>query len=176
MLDLFLVRHAESQNDVDTEHCLSDPFLTECGNWQAHRISVWLAEKLDSLDKAICVYSSPAIRAMETAFQIDNFVKTGVIAMPNLAERDIIGGEGWESCYGRAEIVLDWIYTTAYSFDGCLVLVSHCDLINALINLIVGGKGKGVFFHHDNTGITHISFYAGAATEVMKVNSTQHLD
>lgn len=86
-MKIYLIRHGESVSDVKNRYDGDyDDHLTENGIRDAGNI----AKKLAGLGIQ-AVFSSPKIRALETAEIVKNALDCEMIVKPGLAERDIYG-------------------------------------------------------------------------------------
>ena len=85
---VWAVRHGQRQDSVDPdweEHAerLHDPPLTDLGRWAAWRVGRRLVESGVTVDS---VYTSPFLRAVETAEEICSEIDEGVCLEPGLSE------------------------------------------------------------------------------------------
>ncbi|ERG95834.1 histidine phosphatase family protein [Haloquadratum walsbyi] len=85
---VFAVRHGQRQDSVDPDwetHAdrLHDPGLTDLGRWAAWRVGRRFAEMNISID---AVYSSPFLRAVETASEICAEISASFAVEPGLGE------------------------------------------------------------------------------------------
>jgi broad specificity phosphatase PhoE len=85
MLELVLARHGESYGNLDRAMG-SDTELTALGRWQATRLGNWLAEQ-DYAFRAL--YSSPYLRARQTAEIVSIRLGLKVMVDPDLRETEI---------------------------------------------------------------------------------------
>ncbi len=89
MTKIYLIRHGVTQDNLDKRHQSSSTPLNETGLEQAKKV----AEKLKDL-KISTIYSSPFVRAMQTAEVIASHHELDIIKVDNLRERsfgDFIG-------------------------------------------------------------------------------------
>jgi len=92
-MELFLIRHAQSQNNaLPEEQRVEDPGLTELGKQQAEALGKWIPQL--ELTKII---SSPFLRALETAQHIHAATKLAPLVRTAIHEQ---GG----CCSGHPEI------------------------------------------------------------------------
>jgi len=86
-MKIYLIRHGESASDVKEKYDGDyDDHLTESGLKDAETI----AEKL--LDSQIqVIFSSPKIRALETAEVLKNILQCEVVVLDDMSEQDIYG-------------------------------------------------------------------------------------
>lgn len=88
-VDLFLVRHGESENNVGLT-LSRDSALTERGRQQALRTAIALQRRQVKLDRILC---SPLLRAMETASIIGRVQRVRPQVWVDLTERGFCGDE-----------------------------------------------------------------------------------
>jgi broad specificity phosphatase PhoE len=84
-MQLLLVRHGESIGNVTRQLQRHDEPLTERGQRQARELAVFLAERPDLR----VVYTSPLVRAFQTAEIIGEAIGLRPIPLPGLAEIDV---------------------------------------------------------------------------------------
>ncbi len=86
-MSIYLVRHGQDEdNALDIVNGLRDKPLTDIGRGQALKAAELLCTKIDHVD---AIYSSPLLRAYETADIIANKLSyKGIITDRNLVERD----------------------------------------------------------------------------------------
>lgn len=113
-MSIYLVRHGQDEdNALDIVNGLRDKPLTEIGRGQALRAAELLCAKIDHVD---AIYSSPLLRAYETADIIANNLNyKGIITDPNLVERDfgILTGKKKTEIEGYCSEVV-WIGNEIY--------------------------------------------------------------
>lgn len=164
MVDLYLVRHGESEANVLGTFPHSDTPLTEKGRQEARSSAERLARKLGS--HACQLLTSPFLRARQTAEEFEVALGTTAISVEGIRERTYGNLEGkkvgeWRSAdeYFRqpgGELVLlesegaetiDEVALRAGLFlglvrsgeyGGCVVAVSHGSFIRALLSTIDG--------------------------------------
>lgn len=92
---LLLVRHGQSQANIDGIIQGADDPLTEVGRQQAHRAGQYLGER----HEVTHLYASPLARARETAEIISTYLAPDLALEPGLAEIDagIAVGMTWDA-------------------------------------------------------------------------------
>lgn len=91
-MHLYLIRHAESENNVKPEHLrVEDPAITEHGQLQAAALGDWFSK----FDQPLLVISSPFRRALQTTEGIANRTSVAIEVWCDIYER---GGcySGWD--------------------------------------------------------------------------------
>jgi len=120
MKRVLLIRHAESVNNKihkalgNTEAFQktreSDPSLTEKGFEQANVLAKILHQNRHVWFKTEpVIYSSPMLRALQTAKPIANVFNTGIIAWPNICEKNGIYHKVHDLGVGRRGLTIDGI-------------------------------------------------------------------
>lgn len=86
-MTIYLIRHGESLSDVNQRYDgdYDDP-LTSAGIAQAHTVA-----NNHLLTDIQAIYTSPKIRAQQTAKIVHNTINVPVTTLPGLAEQDIYG-------------------------------------------------------------------------------------
>ncbi len=110
-LRLWLVRHGESTwNAARRVQGWADPPLTEKGRWQARRV----AERLGQLDEVTALYTSPQVRARQTAEAIAAATSVAPIEDVRLCEHGMgeATGRNWD------EIIDLWPHLLEYAHRG----------------------------------------------------------
>lgn len=92
--------------------------------------------------------------------------------------------ETWPVCYRRAERVADQLFTLIDSSER-IGMVSHGAFLDALLKVLVKdvllripGEFEipaPMYFHHYNTGITHLRFRPPGSMDVLYLNRIEHL-
>ena len=141
MEKLFLFRHALYENDYNYD----DPKLSERGKIQAKELAENIEANLNGDNKDITIWTSPAIRAKETALIIkEKFPTAAYVEYEKLwADRD-----------HRCDF--DWLENQLNNFQGeILIIISHlkyvCDFPKRLgfDNINVGCAG-GILVENEN--------------------------
>ena len=102
---------------------------------------------------------------------------------------DSVGENGWwsggeedlPSCHARAIRVADRLHRMARELesDECIGAVSHGTFMDCLLKALLGRlPGKGLYFNHQNTGVTRVDFETnanGVTIFVRYTNKTGHL-
>lgn len=193
-MELLLIRHALPVRTTGVDGP-ADPALADAGRAQSERLAAYLAvEPLDA------VYSSPMLRALETAAPIaaDHGLEPNV--SDGLAEWDrhaaeyvpieelraagdprwvaLAAGE-WISEEDPVAFVartVDAVETIIGAHPGQLVAaVCHGGVINAYLAHVLGRDGARAFFAPNYTSIHRIAAARSGERAVMTVNETAHL-
>lgn len=92
--------------------------------------------------------------------------------------------ETWQVSYRRAEKVADMLFTLVES-DERIAMISHGAFMDALMKVLVKDVILKVpveyevpapmFFHHYNTGITHMKFRPSGTMDILYMNRVEHL-
>lgn len=201
-LDLLIVRHAESEGNTWWHQTIGagmpeeearkwfpglDPPLTARGHRQAELFSRWLV----GCYRPTGIYSSTLSRSKETVRAI--FKACGescsVVYLDSLCEYIGPPTTGiWRDGpplrpYVRAEppaaytefcqkVLEDMETLMAEQANSVVIIVTHLWTINAILQAVLGTWG--VWFHHNNTGWTHLRWQNGR-WEVLGVNRLDHL-
>lgn len=102
---------------------------------------------------------------------------------------DTVGEKGWwrggeedlPSCHARAIRVADKLHSMAkdQAKDDCIGAVSHGTFMDCLLKALLGRlPGTGLYFNHQNTGVTRVDFETGekgTTVYVRYTNRTEHL-
>lgn len=172
-LQLYLIRHAESMGNIETEEEFDkiNPPLTPHGKKQAEALGKRFEEQ-----KPDAVYSSPLLRAMQTAEEL----KTEITVLNELAEKDIsvdtkgfsLAYESDGACGERAEKIINMLKEKHKGES--VALVSHGEFIQFLIRAALGIEG--VKFCVYNTSVTKINFrYSPKENKLALQNDISHL-
>jgi phosphohistidine phosphatase len=97
-MDLILWRHADAADGVPDE----ERPLTQRGREQAALMADWLKAHTNG---DIKLYSSPLVRARQTAMALSGAVKTVVEAAPGAAADEVLAAVGWPGADGTAIVV-----------------------------------------------------------------------
>ncbi|QNH95796.1 bifunctional RNase H/acid phosphatase [Corynebacterium anserum] len=197
-----LVRHGQTEMSVAKQFSgLSDPQLTETGQWQAAQVARYLGAR----GGIQAVVSSPLTRTQQTAQAIADQLGLSVTTDEGLIEMDFgtwegrsfqeiraeypdehrefflnatsapPGGESQEDVYHRMEFVINRLVT---EYEGAnVVLVSHVTPIKSVIRLAL--QASGVVFrtmHLDLAGLSIVEFYPDDTSVVRRVNDTHYLE
>lgn len=180
------VRHGESQGNVDKIfQGQSETPLTALGQTQAHTLGKIFSKRGINYDK---VFSSPQLRAMQTANLICQFLNLEIEICPLLKEinngklagmkgEDIdiqfgarpdranpylpVGemGESWHELYLRGMKIIDSLISIP---PGDYLIISHGALLNSLLMSILGippqPSRRSVLFHFENTGFCELNY------------------
>lgn len=197
-----LVRHGQTPMSVAKQFSgLSDPELTELGQWQAEQVARYLGTR----GGIQAVISSPLTRTQQTAQTIADQLGLDVTTDEGLIEMDFgqwegrsfqevreeypdeqrafffnatsapPGGESQEDVYHRMEFVIDRLVKEHEGTN--VVLVSHVTPIKSVIRLAL--QSTGVIFrtiHLDLAGLSIVEFYPDDASVVRRVNDTHYLE
>lgn len=92
--------------------------------------------------------------------------------------------ETWEVCYRRAEQVVDRLFKLVEATER-IAVISHGAFMDALLKVLVKDVVLGItgdfeipapmYFHHYNTGITHLRFGSSGAMDILYLNRVEHL-
>ncbi len=176
-MDLFLIRHGQSEADLlDVHEGRADFQLTELGMQQAKAMAEWMAGEY-TLDR---IYSSTLKRARQTAAYLAEACRLVPIFEPELMERDngLLAGVDHEEAkrlypqtevlpvhralYNmeplldfrcRAESVLSRILEDSNGLKA-IAIVSHGGMINSVCHCLLRlPMESDAVFHTDDTGI-----------------------
>lgn len=198
-MEIFLIRHGQSVGNTEPDQDMPDSPLTEKGKVQARLVADYL------LDKGIAaIYSSPLIRAMQSAQPLARLLGLPIQIMKSLYEvregsryegptpqallkvvpeaifEDAMGAEGW-ICPGgdQPETVRARAQEVLHRLQLCgkrrIAVFCHGNFNEYVIREVLGIAGsEHVRFTQENTGINHLIFQ-DEAVEVLKINDTFHL-
>ncbi|MGB8646871.1 MAG: histidine phosphatase family protein [Anaerolineae bacterium] len=189
-LDLILVRHGQSQYNVDQTGGEDAP-LTELGRMQARRVGAYLAARFE----IAALYASTYIRARETAETINRFIGLELVLDPDLREanQDFAGGlklftdplASFEShpafrpqdiseyYAGFQARVIGALQRILRNHDtGQVAIVSHGGVMATIIRSLTGSHQFSV--HTENTGI-HLLRWENHRWHVGALNRVEHL-
>ena len=175
-LQLYLIRHAESMGNVETDESFDvvNPPLTLHGRMQAQALS----ERM-SVVKLDAVYTSPLERAITTALPMVNACNAKIIFKPELCEKDVcitdkgfgVFKESDSDCAARAERFLNILFKKHQS--GAVAIVSHGEFIQFLIRAAL--KIDNLKFCVYNTSVTKINFRKDKENKLAFQNDISHL-
>ncbi len=173
--ELMLVRHAESEGNVDPDAGKKYDFgntpLSAHGLCQARLVG----ERL-SHGKISAVYHSPLERAKATAVQIIQRQSETpvVVAFGDLVETDTYREESAEEKRQRAKNCIDEV-RNRYSNGETVLFVTHGTFISYLMREALEIADAGLRFSAYNTGVTKIKFYGNGEVKLSYANDTSHL-
>lgn len=194
-MELLLIRHALPVRLVTEDGSAADPELEPLGNRQAERLRDWLRN-----DLIHAVYSSPLLRARETAAPLATALGYDVVIEPDIAEWDrdmsayitmeelkATNHDTWRAmAEGRlADVGIDigafWARVTA-AVDGIagrhpgerVAVVCHGGVINAYTAAVLG-LDEPLFFEPGYTSISRVLVSRAGTRSVRTLNETPHL-
>lgn len=203
-ITLYIMRHGLSWGNIEEtpsfDYEKENPPLTPLGKTQAEKAATRFER--GSLDR---IYSSPLIRAIETAYPTAEKLSIPIVIVPALVEKSTrcIGvtkenasgfplvrfddtlppaatdrpfdHEEPENAQARAARVLDLIISTARDGDRIL-LVSHGTFYSYLMRHLTGLTLPASFrWKFDNSAITTFRFYRDDLPKLCYVNDVRHL-
>lgn len=178
-LRLLLLRHGQTPMSVAGVFSgRSDPALTDLGEGQAVRAAQWLRTRQDQGEGIDAVYSSPLLRARQTAEAAAAALDLDITTADNLIETDFGAWEGlgFDEVHRRwptehAEWVADSSAPTVGG-ESMDAVASRCDRL--VDDLLTGGGGRTVLL------VSHVSPIKAILRSALKapatVYSTLHLD
>ena len=193
-MNLLVIRHG-LPNRVELAEGRADPNLSDEGFRQAAALGKWLAaERIDA------VYSSPLVRAMETAEPLLEGRDLELRIEPDVAEFDrdhssyipfedilkdspeftaIVTGDysaigGPDPAHFRAAIVAAFDRIIDAHPSQTVAVVCHAGVINAYFAHILG-LDKAIFFGPDYTSINRVLASSSWIRNVGSLNETAHL-
>ncbi len=189
-LDLILVRHGQSQYNVDQTGGEDAP-LTGLGRMQARRVGAYLATRFE----IEALYASSYIRARETAEIVNEFLGLELTLDPDLreAQQDFASGlvlfpdlctslhrhaavepPHISEYYGRFQArVAAAVERVLCAHDsGQVAIVSHGGTMATIIRTLAGSHQFSV--HTENTGI-HLLRWEEHRWHVVALNRVEHL-
>lgn len=193
--ELVLVRHGAAARGLSGDG-LRDPWLSEEGQAQAG----WLAEALATQNIA-ALYSSPQLRAIQTAEAVSTRLGLVVQVSDGLAEFDRNspeyvffselrerGDPRYEACLVHDDLsawgtdagafragLVRLAYRLAAAHPGQrVVAVTHGGALNALLGAVLGVE-RMWFFRPENTGISRIAYDGNGRLRVTTINEFPHL-
>jgi probable phosphoglycerate mutase len=195
-MEIVLVRHAlPVRIDATPDGSPADPGLSERGHEQAARVAAALAH-----DKVDVLYSSPALRAIETAAPLAKALGLEPLIEPGIREFDsghaayvpveelrASNDERWRllasgDLYGtgvdpdefRGRVVEAVERIAAAHPGGRAVLVSHSGAINAAAGHVLG-QAKAIWFAPAYCSLNRIAISRTGRTGVVSLNETGHV-
>ena len=195
-MELVLVRHALPMRiDATPDGGPADPELSERGRLQAERLAAALAG-----DEVTALYTSPSLRARQTAEPLERSLATTAEVEPGLAEFDAAdssyvpveelkaaGDPRWTALvHGdlystdvdpvafRARVVEAVERIAARHPGGRAVLVSHAGAINAAAGAVLG-QSKTLWFAPDYCSLTRLAAARDGRRGVVSLNETGHV-
>lgn len=198
-MQLLLVRHGETEGNVTQVMQGIDDQLTERGRRQARAIAKFLATRNDIHH----LYTSPLVRAVETAQAVGAMLSIAPELRPGLAEINVgraVGytlsdwlarfpkaggvdyafpdGESGRQLGMRVAAELDHIITTHRHEDGATIVISHGGALAWGVAHLLGEVYDSWPHHHfDNCSLTEIAIPATPGEPVVVVchNEIGHL-
>lgn len=198
-MEIFLIRHGQSVGNTAPDQDMPDSPLTEKGMIQARLVADYLSDK-----GIAAIYSSPLIRAMQSAQPLAKLLGLPIQIMKSLYEvregsryegpspqqlmklvpearfEDTIGEEGW-ICPGgdQPETVRARAQEALHQLQSCgkrkIAVFCHGNFNEYVIREVLGiANSEHVRFTQENTGINHLIFQ-DEVVEVLKINDTFHL-
>ncbi len=178
-LQLYLIRHAESMGNTETEeeYDVMNPPLTEHGQKQA----ALLAERMSAV-KLDAVYTSPLERAICTALPIVQMTESNLRFDELLREKDVcIDFKGFvlkketdQECQLRAREFLNKLLTNHE--NEAVAVVSHGEFIQFLIREAIGiSEISDIKFCVYNASVTKINFRKEKPDKLAFQNDISHL-
>ncbi len=174
-LQLYLIRHGESQGNVETEGDFDkvNPPLTQHGKNQAAA----LGKRFEGLSE-YTLYASPLDRAKETAAAISE----NMIVDSDLLEKGVRitdgGFEGFNEsdaeCYERAKRVIEKIKARHQNHENVIV-VAHGLFLNQFIKAALGIPYNLMRLSVYNASVTKINFCFDEPTKLALQNDVSHL-
>lgn len=197
-----LLRHGETEMSVSKQFSgLSDPALTERGEWQARRAAGYVGQR----GGISAVVASPLGRAQQTAQAVADAVGAQIITDDGLIEMDFGEWEGKSFTEVRAEYpeehssfffdasvctpegecmddvferIQDVMNGLAEKYAGQnVVLVSHVTPIKAILrHALAANANMFRTLHLDLAGLSIVEFYPDGKSVVRRVNDTHYLE
>jgi broad specificity phosphatase PhoE len=195
-MELVLVRHAlPVRIDATPDGAPADPGLAERGREQAERLVQALAG-----DEVGALYTSPALRARETAVPLAAALALEPVVEPGLAEFDTAdtsyvpveelkaaGDPRWEllargDLYSRgvdpvafrARVVAALEAVAARQPGGRAVLFTHAGALNAAAGHVLG-REQAIWFAPAYCSITRLAFARDGRRGIISLNETGHV-
>lgn len=198
-MDLYLVRHGQSVGNTLPDRDMPDSPLTELGRSQAERVAIHLRDRGIS-----AIYSSPLIRAMQSAQPLARLLGLPIHVMKTLYEvregsrfiglsqqlllktvpeavfENTMETDGWECPGGeRPDKVMRRAEDALRQLRSCseqrIAVFCHGNFNEYIIREAIGiASAVHIRFPQENTGVNHIIF-GEQSTELMKLNDTGHL-
>ena len=192
-MELILVRHGLPELVQNEDGTTADPPLSETGRLQSELMSKWLSNT--PID---CLYSSPMLRARETAAPLQEIKGLDVGYREGVAEFDRdsdhyipleqlkeIDFERWRR-FMRGEVDADFpefcrrvvatLNEIAYGHPGETVVVTcHDGVINAWACYVLEMEPR-MFFNPNYTGISRFLIATSGQRSIKTLNEHTHLD
>lgn len=194
-MELLLIRHALPVRR-ELEQGIADPELSEAGLAQAERLADYLAsETIDAL------YSSPLLRARQTAAPIATRTGLDTVIVDDVAEWDRTSSEYVPIEELKAAGDPRWKAMVAGEFDmhdetpetfrqrvvravdaiidrhpgGRVAVTCHGGVVNAYLSHVLGLPVSTGFFYPNYTSIHRVAASRAGHRSIMTVNETAHL-
>jgi probable phosphoglycerate mutase len=194
-VEVILIRHAIPVRR-ELESGAADPELSAQGVRQAELLAEYLS--FESLD---AIYSSPMLRAQQTAAPLASLFSLGISLVDGVAEFDrhsewyvpveelkaandprwheLVSGE-WTATHETEEQFISRVTSaieTIISDHGSqrVAIVCHGGVINAYIASILGVGNKRGFFYPNYTSIHRVAAARSGERSVVTLNETSHL-
>lgn len=194
-MEVILIRHAIPVRR-ELESGAADPELSAQGVRQAELLAEYLSS--ESLD---AIYSSPMLRAQQTAAPLASLFSLGISLVDGVAEFDrhsewyvpveelkaandprwheLVSGE-WTATHETEEQFISRVTSaieTIISDHGSqrVAIVCHGGVINAYIASILGVGNKRGFFYPNYTSIHRVAAARSGERSVVTLNETSHL-
>jgi probable phosphoglycerate mutase len=195
-MELLLIRHARPQRVTDAQG-FADPSLDDVGNDQAKRLADYLAS-----EPITALYTSPVLRARETARPLEQLLGLEAVVEPAIAENDVrashyipaedlkaagdprwrdgLSTTEWPDYYEALDTFHERIVTgiegiAARHPDGVVAVYCHSGVIARYTAAVVGLPWEVTgFFYPLYTSITRIGV-SGSTSWITTVNETPHL-
>ena len=160
-MKIYLVRHAQSQWQVERDDTNWNSPLTELGHKQAHRLAAWLADGpiIDNSTQVRVgvVAASPLLRAQQTAAPLCDALHLSPTIDDYLSEADFLvsdhlaavdspaqyppvftPSETYTAFKGRAFKALSNLVETAENNGGSIMAIGHGGLLSTVLRLATG--------------------------------------
>jgi len=195
-MELIFVRHGRPENVQKHDGTPADPPLAEIGHSQASAVASWLSE--EPIDQ---IYSSPMMRARETAEPIEAALGLTALVRDDISEFDRDASayvpmevlketnrEAWErmasgSMSGAPGKHSTWYSNTLSQLEQIVkdhggqrvVVVCHGGVINAYLSLCLEFEVENFMrFDVDYTSVTRVLASAAGHRSVKSINETTH--
>ncbi len=171
-MDLYIIRHGESQGNVGQD--VEDPRLTELGEKQSQLLALRLRNiNFDA------ILSSPLTRAVQTATPLSELRKKEITVLHELHEVGAFGDETLSDVQKRAERVVGKI-RAEYGDKENVIAFAHGTFNNHFIKAACGiTSGEDFNFCQENTGVTIVRFILDNGQPRVKLelaNCGKHLE
>jgi len=196
-MEVILIRHGEPLS-VQTQGEPADPELSERGQWQAERVSHWLAcEPID------CVITSSKTRAKQTVAPLTGHLGVDPIEVRDFDEIDrgstvyapfqVMEEQfpdywqaiqeqrwadiGWDSFdYFRERVVDAWQGVLADPPGERIAIGCHGGVIGVLAAHLTGTGQQWAFANPPFASFTRVAVHADGRTQVLSMNEIGHFD